>query len=986
MKKLLLLLLLALLPCVCSNMLGSKYNVSYLDMRSGLPHNFVNSIYKDSHGFIWVATSGGGLTRYDGYSFSTSMIGHDSMMLQSNSCRNMVEDKFRRLWVSFDEGTEVFDIRTYRKVSLTCKGRNISDILSESGVRVCRDSRDNIWLVSTTHVYRMTFDENGNIRTVASLPITNNTPDIAICDVDEDGNVWISLRDGICKLAERDGKLQVTPIQALASLSGDYVTAMMRFNGDVWISTNMGLYRYSPSTQKIRHYVHSEEQRSLAHNYTTCLAVIKSEGKLLVGSLGGINVYNPDIDGFDHWKAVGSDVALSSDFVHCLYVGSGAIWIGTETDGIVKLTSPQLKMTNYFNGHVNGYAQRNCVNSVFVEPNGTLWVGLVDGGLNRKAKDSNVFTNYSAANSGLSHNTVSSLLSDNRRRLWIGTWGGGVCWIDMDNPHDVNPLQVQPEMSHLINYIGGIIYDKHNDGIWIGGNDGLFFYNFNTNKLEIPFRESSAVRGCIGVLIDSKDRLWVGCQTGMRIIDLKSRKSPSGYFDFKEYLYKLDKPDSKIIDKITSFCQSHDGSIWIGSNGYGLYHATEDDKGNFNFESYTVQNGLANNGVKGVVEDMSGRLWITTNNGLSVLEPKSNAFTNYDTKDGLISSQFYWNSAMIDNNKVYLGTDKGLIVVDGRYTSSSNDTHLTFTALQVDNLDIFSTSRFLDEDISVAKTIYLEEGDKSFAIEFSALEFGSEAHGVYCYRMREFEKDWIQMRPGEHSVRYTNLPSGKYTFEVKYLSAMSDNSTNIASLSVVVNPYFWKTWWFMLIIFVLIVAVITYFYNRRIKKLKHEEVVKMLSPIREVLENSANPIDLQSRIRNILDNQEKFKESYTKSVEADQEREKEKIRPFMEILMKAMEDNYSNSEFDSEALADAVGLSRNLLVKKLKAETGQTVSQFIKEYRLNIAREILVKNAGNSNITEIAYRVGFNDPKYFTRCFTRQYGASPSNYLNMVEK
>ncbi|MFW9601203.1 MAG: helix-turn-helix domain-containing protein, partial [Prevotella sp.] len=68
--------------------------------------------------------------------------------------------------------------------------------------------------------------------------------------------------------------------------------------------------------------------------------------------------------------------------------------------------------------------------------------------------------------------------------------------------------------------------------------------------------------------------------------------------------------------------------------------------------------------------------------------------------------------------------------------------------------------------------------------------------------------------------------------------------------------------------------------------------------------------------------------------------------------------------------------------RKLCANTGLPTSQFIRNYRLGIAKDILIKNPGNRNITEIAYKVGFNDPKYFTRCFTRQYGSSPTTYKN----
>ena len=93
-----------------------------------------------------------------------------------------------------------------------------------------------------------------------------------------------------------------------------------------------------------------------------------------------------------------------------------------------------------------------------------------------------------------------------------------------------------------------------------------------------------------------------------------------------------------------------------------------------------------------------------------------------------------------------------------------------------------------------------------------------------------------------------------------------------------------------------------------------------------------------------------------------------------------MEENYGNSEFGVQELSDAMGMNRSLLSKRLNSETGLPTSQFIRNYRLDIAKKLIVENVANRNITEIAYRVGFNDPKYFTRCFTKLYGTSPSAY------
>ena len=185
----------------------------------------------------------------------------------------------------------------------------------------------------------------------------------------------------------------------------------------------------------------------------------------------------------------------------------------------------------------------------------------------------------------------------------------------------------------------------------------------------------------------------------------------------------------------------------------------------------------------------------------------------------------------------------------------------------------------------------------------------------------------------------------------------------------------------------MLVAFISYrFYLNRVEKLKREEGERMLKPIRDALENAEDPVELQERIRNILENHRHFRRSTAKSVVIDQEKELEHAHIFMNDVFKAIEEGYMDSGFGIEQLAESLKMSRSALTKKLKEETGLTVSQLLKDYRLNIAHDILAQNSGNRNITEIAYRVGFNDPKYFTRCFTKKYGISPSGYVDTVEK
>lgn len=100
-------------------------------------------------------------------------------------------------------------------------------------------------------------------------------------------------------------------------------------------------------------------------------------------------------------------------------------------------------------------------------------------------------------------------------------------------------------------------------------------------------------------------------------------------------------------------------------------------------------------------------------------------------------------------------------------------------------------------------------------------------------------------------------------------------------------------------------------------------------------------------------------------------------------LTQTILDNLGNEQFGVETLAEAVGISRSHLHRKLKKLKGQSISQFIRDIRLEEAYKLLIADAGN--ISEIAYQVGFNTPSYFHKCFVDRYGYSPSEARNQQD-
>ena len=314
------------------NILTERYNLSYINLDNGLPHNNVSWLYSDSNGFLWIATYGGGLVRYDGYGMMMPMLG-----LNSLSCKAMTEDRFKRLWVAFDEGTNVIDLNTLLPiVPKTTKG-DISELLAQPSVKTYCDALGRIWLITTRYVNLISFDEYGGISNVVTYQYTDNTPDISICDIEGNGKPWICIDRGLYRMAEKDGKLVREEISSLLKpLYGLYITDMLKRGNVVWFSTNHGLYRYDP-------YLHKLDQipvQSLSHEFLSRLALMP-DNTLLVGSLCGVNIYDDQTDTFTAWTQA-SNPPLKNDFVHNLWVDNGLIYIGTEAGGVVRLVPRQL--------------------------------------------------------------------------------------------------------------------------------------------------------------------------------------------------------------------------------------------------------------------------------------------------------------------------------------------------------------------------------------------------------------------------------------------------------------------------------------------------------------------------------------------------------------------------------------------------------------------------------------------------------------------
>jgi YesN/AraC family two-component response regulator len=142
-----------------------------------------------------------------------------------------------------------------------------------------------------------------------------------------------------------------------------------------------------------------------------------------------------------------------------------------------------------------------------------------------------------------------------------------------------------------------------------------------------------------------------------------------------------------------------------------------------------------------------------------------------------------------------------------------------------------------------------------------------------------------------------------------------------------------------------------------------------------------SPDELLARITNLIEQRKKLAEKFRERilVPATISEDVSMDERFLHKVRTAVETNMSDYTFTVERLADEINLSRTQLLRKLKALTGLSPNDFIKDIRLKRASDMIRQRV--DTITQIGYAVGFNDQSYFTKCFKKQFRLTPSEYL-----
>ena len=148
--------------------------------------------------------------------------------------------------------------------------------------------------------------------------------------------------------------------------------------------------------------------------------------------------------------------------------------------------------------------------------------------------------------------------------------------------------------------------------------------------------------------------------------------------------------------------------------------------------------------------------------------------------------------------------------------------------------------------------------------------------------------------------------------------------------------------------------------------------------------------DLELRINNIVENRQRVKEEFISKIGEPQPLPHPSVEPTADdlFLKRASECVYAHlddSDYDRNAFASDMGASASTLYNKLRALTGLSVGSFIRDIRMKEAMRI-AQNQPDIRISDLAYKVGFKDPKYFSTCFKKDFGMQPTEYIEHLSK
>jgi methyl-accepting chemotaxis protein/ligand-binding sensor domain-containing protein len=800
-----------------------------LTPNEGLSQSNVSAITQDAFGFMWIGTENG-LNRYDGYQVKIYRNDRDDpTSIPSNNIRSLFSDRQGHLWIGTSAGLSRYDRATDTFINIprgTEQPVNRGAGFTGSGVNAFfEDSKGNLWIGTERGLNRLSPDRESFTHFVRDEqnPASISANSVSSIVEDSQGRLWVGTGNGLNlfdPVSESFQVFQNNPDDP-NSLPGNYISALAIDGvGNLWIALNENGLCKTSSTQLIPEsftcYRHDpNDPGSLAINMAFRL-LVDNEGTLWVGTEnGGLDRYDPLTDSFIHHRNDPNDPgSLTNDSIKSLFQDrTGDLWVGTFSGGvnITKKNGDAIRVFRSIPGNTKSLTY-NVVKRFDEDAHGYIWITTDGGGFNRFDPRTNEFKRYTVENSGLNRNATIGIDVGRDGYIWIATWAGG---LNRFNPRTGSFKAYTTQNSGIdSNNLLSVVEDL--DGyIWFG-NQNLSRFDPRTERFEIFGGDSVQVgnRGFIPRLqLDRQGNVLVMGAAGLDVIDPRT-----GFLT----TYRTVDNGGPLSGGVNAVAEDTDGTYWLGAGG-SLDHL---DPLSGTVTRYGAEHGIPGTAVQGVVFDLSGTIWVSTDRGICRFDVKKETCKTYAIADGLQGMEFMQSSYFRSSDgTIYLGGPNGFNVIrPERIKQNQVAPPIVLTDFLLSGESVEIGKGPLSQHVSVTEEIVLSYDQANFTFQFAALDFTAPTQNQYAYKLEGFDEDWIAAG-SKREATYTNLDPGEYVFRVR--ASNNDGVWNDEGISIRVRirPPFWATWWFRLLVVTVVVwASVSITRSVRLRRLKLEKM------------------------------------------------------------------------------------------------------------------------------------------------------------------
>ncbi len=743
-----------------------EYQYGLWEETEGLPHYSINAITQTRNGYLWLATYYG-VVRFDGKQF-TPFDRLNTPAIKSNQIWCLATGADGTLWAGSAAGLLRLKDGEWKQAAEDKLGNeSVRSLFAAPNGELWIGTAQNGAYVLRNGSFQHIGPEKGMARAL---------------QMDESGNMWIGTAHGLYKYLK--GKLEYLGDRG-GALSEKILSLEQSKGGPLYIGTEAGL-----ATMERADPTSLRKETAFAGELIWTIRKDR-DGQIWIGTIGSglARFRNGKADRFRNPRK-----AASKTFTAVYEDQEGNLWFGASGGGLGQFHNVSFHAFTSEEG-LNG----DLVQTVLTARDGTIWVGFNDAGLNHLSAAGSVLRSYRKKD-GLPSDAIWSLHEDRAGNIWAGTYNGGLAVVGKQGVQVFGKQEGIPQKAVLA------VEEDRKGNIWAGTMGGGLVEFVNGKPRLITSKDGLAGNHVRIIYEDRGGRLLIGTEKGLSVLANGA---------FTNYTVK----DGLAGPFIFSIYEDGDGTIWLGSFEGGLTRM----RGN-KLVPISAKDGFPEAAIFGIVEDRLGNLWISSSSGIQrIAKNMLNDYADgkirqvhasvFGIADGLLSRECNGGqpaAAVSHDGRLWFPTMKGLAAV--------NPANLTRNPLAP---PVFIESVRADGNFYTGLSpLKLGAGTRTLQIDYTGLSLVAPDKVQFRYRLTPFDKEWVEAGT-RRTALYTNLPPGKYDFQV-----IASNNAGVwneggASIELDVQPYFYQNGYFIILCIALIAAIIWFLHSVRLRTLRH---------------------------------------------------------------------------------------------------------------------------------------------------------------------